>query len=142
MNEKHRARRAIEISFRETVDRDIELLAERCCRERGLSHAAGRCARSHGPVSDLIWARFGACDWSNVEYVYDGVYSHASRYLWAKVDLTVAWASRAPAPELEVALVLAAQRLRELWTEWAGYQATLTDDLSLALERDWEREAI
>lgn len=140
MNGKDRARRAIETGFRGAVDRDIELLAERCCLERDLPEAAGRCAGSDALISDLIWARFGDCDWSKVEYVYDGVYSQASRYLWAKVDLSVAWACRAPAAELEIALVLAAQRLRELWTEWAGYQATLTDGLALALAQGQERE--
>ena len=140
MNERHWARRAIEISFREAVDRDIELLAERLCRDLGERHAARRCAQSDALISDMIWSRFGRFDWTGVEYVYDGSYSQASRYLWAKVDLTVAWAQRLPAPTREAALALAVTRLRELWTEWAGYQATLTDDLALALEYDSERK--
>lgn len=136
MNEEQwRARRAIEATFRDTVDRDVELIAEQECRERGLSAGTALCRASDGVISDMLWSRFGAFDWSGVAYVYDGTYSQSSRFLWAKVDLTVAWAAAGGriTPEVEVALLRAVSRLRHLWTEWAGWKATTTDDLALAV---------
>ncbi|AFZ65979.1 hypothetical protein [Deinococcus peraridilitoris] len=129
------ARRAIEAAFRETAERDIELIAEQECRERGIDEAAKRCRSSDALISDMIWSRFGEFDWLDVAYVYDGTYGHSSRFLWAKVDLTVAWAMAEGqlTPEVEAALLRAVKRLRDLWIEWAGWKATTSDDLAVAL---------
>ncbi|WP_027480482.1 hypothetical protein [Deinococcus pimensis] len=130
-----RARLEIEAAFRATVDRDVELVAEKHCADHGREEAAARCRLSDDILTDMIWSRFGAFDWDGVNFVYDGTYGHQSRYLWAKVELTVAWAvsNGVFTPEVEEALDHAVTRLRELWREWAGYRATLTDDLALAL---------
>lgn len=129
------ARRAIEGAFRDTADRDVELIAEQECRERGLGERAHDCLGSDGLISDMIWSRFGAFDWTGVAYVYDGTYGQSSRFLWAKVDLTFAWvaANGQVTPDVEIALLRVVSRLRHLWTEWAGWKATTTDDLALAL---------
>lgn len=129
------ARLRIEAAFRDTVDRDVELVAEKHCADHGQADAAARCRASDDIVSDMIWSRFGAFDWEGVNFVYDGTYGQHSRYLWAKVELTVAWAvsNGTFTPEVEETLAHTVSRLRDLWREWAGYRATLTDDLALAL---------
>ena len=128
------AQLTIEARFRRTVDRDVELVARHTCREGGEDLAAERCLGSDSTISDLLWSHF-SFDWSAVTYVYDGTYGHSSRFVWAKVYLTVAWARAGGqlTPEVVEALSEARRRLRELWVEWAGFQATTSDDLALAV---------
>lgn len=135
-----RARQQIEADFRKTVDRDVEVVAEEECRKRGMHALANACGRSDGVISDMIWSRFGAFDWDGVAYVYDGTYGHASRYLWAKVELTLAWVSARGhfTKDIEEKLDLAVTQLRLLWREWAGWKATTSDDLASALSESYD----
>ncbi|SMB93470.1 hypothetical protein [Deinococcus hopiensis] len=133
------ARCAIEARFQDNVDRDISGLAAQGCRERGLIAPDGTpahrlCPGSHAGVTRLIWREFTP-DWREVVYVYDGTRTEQTRYLNAKLHLTVALAAAGdePTPEVRAALLAAHEALHALWRVWAGYQATTTDALAAAV---------
>jgi hypothetical protein len=134
------ARHQIENRFRAAVDRDISGLAADECQMRGLSTpegtpAARLCLGSHSAVADLLFRPL-RCDWQDVVYVYDGTRGEQSRYLKAKLDLTIALAESGDSltPFVEIKLEAAHRALEQLWLVWAGYQATTTDDLAQAVE--------
>lgn len=133
------ARSALQARFRDNVDRDVSGLAAQHCRERGLYAPDGTptealCQGSHPGVSDLIWRGFRP-GWEEVVYVYDSTRREHTRYLNAKLHLTVtlAVAGDERTPGVEAALLAARQALGALWIVWAGYQATTTDALAQAV---------
>lgn len=133
------ARADILSRFLPSVDRDVSGLAAAHCEERSLTApggfpAATLCLGSHAAVTRLIWETF-VPGWDDVVYVYDGTRSEQTRYLGAKLHLTVALAASGdePTPGVQAALEAARRALAELWRVWAGYQATTTDALSLAV---------
>ena len=133
------ARCAIEARFQDAVDRDISGLAAQGCRERGLTAPDGTpaehlCLGSHAGVTRLIWRDFTP-DWREVVYVYDGTRGEQTRYLNAKLHLTIrlAAAGDEPTPEVRAALLDVRAALYALWRAWAGYQATTTDALAQAV---------
>ncbi|WP_161881121.1 hypothetical protein [Deinococcus alpinitundrae] len=134
------ARQHIESRFRAAIDRDISGVAADECLMRGLitpegTPAARLCLGSHPAVSDLLFRQL-ALDWDAVVYVYDGTRGEQSRYLKAKLDLTVALAASGDelTPAVEQHLDAAHRALEKLWRVWAGYQATTTDDLARAVD--------
>ncbi|WP_293914069.1 hypothetical protein [Deinococcus sp.] len=141
------ARQHIESRFRAAIDRDISGLAADECQMRALITpdglpAARLCLGSHSAVADLLFRPF-RCDWEEVVYVYDGTRGEQSRYLKAKLDLTIALAESGDrlTPLVETSLDAAHAALEALWLVWAGYQATTTDDLAQALdELNWGEE--
>ena len=134
------ARHHIESRFRAAIDRDISGLAADECLRRDLITpdgwpAAQLCLGSHPAVSDLLFRRLRR-DWPSVVYVYDGLRGEQSRYLKAKLDLTVALAESGDelTEAVQHQLDEAGRVLERLWQVWAGYQATTTDDLATAVE--------
>ncbi|AWN23785.1 hypothetical protein DKM44_11575 [Deinococcus irradiatisoli] len=134
------ARHHIESRFRAAVDRDVSGVAAEECQRRGLITPEGTpaerlCLGSHPALADLLFRRL-SYDWSRVVYVYDGTRREQALYLKAKLDLTVALAGSGDelTPEVEQRLQTALGALERLWQVWAGYQATTTDDLSLAVD--------
>ena len=134
------ARHHIESRFRAAVDRDISGLAADECQMRGLltpdgTPAARLCLGSHNAVADLLFRPLRS-DWQQVVYVYDGTRGEQSRYLKAKLDLTVALAGSGDTLtfDVEAKLDAAHRALEQLWLVWAGYQATTTDDLAQAVD--------
>ena len=134
------ARHHIESRFRTAVDRDISGVAADECLRRCLSApdgtpAARLCLGSHPAVSDLLFRRL-THDWSRVVYVYDSTRREQTRFLKAKLDLTVSLAASGDTltPEVEQRLDDAVNALHQLWLGWAGYQATTTDDLARAVD--------
>ncbi|GAA4017176.1 hypothetical protein GCM10022631_32220 [Deinococcus rubellus] len=134
------ARQHIESRFRAAIDRDISGVAADECLRRELmtpdgTPAARLCLGSHPAVADLLFRRL-AFDWDTVVYVYDGTRGEQSRYLKAKLDLTVALAESGDelTAAVEHRLDAAHQALEQLWRAWAGYQATTTDDLAQAVD--------
>ena len=126
--------------FRAAVDRDISGVAADECARRGLltpggTPAARLCLGSHPAVTDLIFRRL-VHDWQEVVYVYDSTRGEQTRYLKAKLDLTVALAGSDDCltDAVEQRLNEAVAALERLWRAWAGYQATTTDDLARALD--------
>ena len=133
------ARHQIESRFRAAIDRDISGLAADECQMRGLStpegtSAARLCLGSNSAVADLLFRQL-RCDWQQVVYIYDGTRGEQSRYLKAKLDLTIALAESGDTltPFVDARLEAAHRALEQLWLVWAGYQATTTDDLAQAL---------
>ncbi|GAA5532676.1 hypothetical protein [Deinococcus aluminii] len=133
------ARAVIQARFRDSVDRDVSGLAAQSCQERGLlapdgTPAQALCLGSHPPVTHLIWAGFQP-DWAEVVYVYDGSRTEQTRYLNAKLHLTVTLAAAGDeaTPGVRAALLEAQRALHTLWLAWAGYQATTTDALAHAV---------
>ncbi|WP_420596228.1 hypothetical protein [Deinococcus sp.] len=137
------ARHHIESRFRAAVDRDISGLATDECLRRDLITpdgwpAARLCLGSHSAVSDLLFRRLRH-NWPSVVYVYDGLRGEQSRYLKAKLDLTVALAESGDelTEAVQHQLDEAGRVLERLWQVWAGYQATTTDDLAEAVEEKY-----
>ncbi|MEF2279986.1 hypothetical protein V3W47_16965 [Deinococcus sp. YIM 134068] len=133
------ARSVIQARFQEAVDRDVSGLATRLCQERGLRTPEGvpaeyLCIGSHEAVTRLIWQSFHP-GWDEVVYVYDGLRGEQSRYLNAKLHLTVtlAAAEDEPTPSVQTALLNVSHALHTLWLAWAGHQATTTDALAYAV---------
>lgn len=133
------ARALIQARFRESVDRDVSGLATQQCQERGLhapdgTPAQALCRGSHEAVTGLIWQDF-VPGWGTVVYVYDGTRGEQTRYLEAKLHLTVALAAAGDeaTPAVRAALEAARRALEDLWIAWAGYQATTTDALAHAV---------
>lgn len=133
------ARTVIQARFRESVDRDVSGLAAQYCQERGLHTPGGTpahllCPGSHEAVTGLLWQTF-VSDWSAVVYVYDGTRREQTRYLEAKLRLTLALAAAGDeaTPAVGAALEAARDALQKLWLVWAGYQATTTDALAHAV---------
>ena len=133
------ARAVIQARFRDSVDRDVSGLAAQLCEERRLlapdgTPAAALCLGSHPGVTQLLWAEFQP-NWANVVYVYDGTRTEQTRYLNAKLHLTVALAAAGDeaTPGVQAALLEAHRALHALWRVWAGYQATTTDALAHAV---------
>lgn len=133
------ARAVIQARFRESVDRDVSGLAAAQCQEGELCAPDGTpahilCLGSHPGVTGLIWEDFRPV-WEEVVYVYDGTRTELTRYLNAKLHLTVtlAAAGHEATPGVQAALLAAQQALHALWIVWAGYQATTTDALARAV---------
>lgn len=133
------ARTVIQARFQESVDRDLSGLAAKHCQERGLHTPDGTpaqvlCHGSHAGVTGLLWQTF-VPDWSTVVYVYDGTRREQTLYLDAKLRLTLALAAAGDeaTPAVQAALEAARRALENLWTVWAGYQATTTDALAHAV---------
>jgi hypothetical protein len=133
------ARTVIQARFQESVDRDVSGLAAQHCQERALYAPDGTpaqvlCHGSHEGVTGLIWQTF-VPDWAAVVYVYDGIRAEQTRYLDAKLRLTLALAAAGDeaTPAVQTALEAARRALEKLWTVWAGYQATTTDALAHAV---------
>lgn len=133
------ARAFIQSRFRESVDRDVSGLAAQHCQERGLHTPDGTpaqmlCQGSHEAVTGLLWQTF-VPDWAAVVYVYDGTRREQTRYLEAKLRLTLALAAAGDeaTPAVQTALEAARRALENLWPVWAGYQATTTDALAHAV---------
>lgn len=133
------ARAVIQARFRDGVDRDVSGLAAQLCEERQMltsdgDAAAPLCLGSHPGVTHLLWAGFQP-EWEEVVYVYDGTRTEQTRYLNAKLHLTVALAAAGneATPGVQTALLEARRALRALWLVWAGYQATTTDALAQAV---------
>ncbi|WP_102125322.1 hypothetical protein [Deinococcus planocerae] len=133
------ARSVIQARFQDAVDRDVSGLATRYCQEHDLQTPEGLpaeylCLGSHAAVTRLIWQDF-APNWEEVVYVYDGTRGEQTRYLNAKLHLTVTLAAAGdePTPEVQAALGRAEHALYALWLAWAGYQATTTDALASAV---------
>jgi len=133
------ARSALQARFQGNVDRDVSGLAAQHCRERDLyapdgTPAEALCRGSHPGVTDLIWRGFRP-GWEEVVYVYDSTRREHTRYLNAKLHLTVTLAAAGDelTPGVQAALIAAQQALQALWVTWAGYQATTTDALAQAV---------
>ncbi|EYB69822.1 hypothetical protein DEIPH_ctg001orf0035 [Deinococcus phoenicis] len=114
-------------------------MAAQHCQERRLSAPDGTpahtlCLGSHEAVTRLIWDTFEP-GWADVVYVYDGHRTEQTRYLSAKLHLTVALAAAGDelTPGVSAALTGARRALDALWLAWAGYQATTTDALAHAV---------
>lgn len=132
------ARRHIESRFRAGVERDVAWAAAVQCEQAGLRtpdglDAAALCA-DHADLTGLIWSHFSP-DWQDVVYVYDGTQGEGGRYLQLKAAAVAAYAQAGArfTPAVRAAALQAAWALRDLWTAWAGYQATTTDDLAHAV---------
>lgn len=133
------ARAVIQARFRDSVDRDVSGLAAAHCQERGLHAPEGTpaqalCLGSHPAITHLIWEDFRP-GWEEVVYVYDGTRAEQTRYLNAKLHLTVTLAAAGDeaTPGVRAALLAAQHALHALWLAWAGYQATTTDALARAV---------
>lgn len=129
----------IQARFQDSVDRDVSGLAAQVCQERGLRAPDGTpahllCPGSHPAVTRLLWQDFRP-GWEEVVYVYDGARGEQTRYLNAKLHLTVALAAAGDewTPGVRAALTAAQRALQGLWQVWAGHQATTTDALAHAV---------
>lgn len=128
------ARQTLERKFRETIDRDVSVLAVEYCQSEGLDTAAILCQASNEHISNGLWSRF-AFDWVNVTPNPSGTMNRASQFIEAKLELTVVWAVARGAKTAEVSNAedVALVRLQKLWNEWAGYMVTTSEVYEMAM---------
>ena len=131
---KHEAREVIQTRFKKAVDRNVAFLAYEQLLAEGHTAATEVCSQSHEVISERLWSEF-AFEWSKVFFNPGGTSGRASTFLQTKAALSYEWSLAGgeftETSHLEAKLLT---DLNLLWLEWAGYSATSSPELEVAID--------